>query len=207
MFSVLFAPFLISALSSPLIAQASTTDTFVAAHAQATSTQALVPFYSQFKDISSPKWQKVGCGIASLAMVLDFYSTSTPSVNSLLSQGIALGAYSSDGWTYAGLIGLAKKYGVHGESRILYSLSGNSAFTKLEADLMSGPVVASVHYKFDPKNPIPHLVVVTKVEDGMVYYNDPAASGGNKKISIDTFIKSWKKRYLVLRPAQVSVLS
>ena len=47
----------------------------------------------------------------------------------------------------------------------------------------------------------------TKIEDGMMYFNDPASSGGNKKISVDTFIKSWKKRYIVLRPAQVASLS
>ncbi len=198
MFSALSVVLMLSALLTPQVAHASTTidiDTGTAA----TSSVAAVPFYSQFKDISSAKWQKVGCGIASLAMVVDYFSTSTISVDKLLSQGITAGAYSEDGWTYSGLIALAKKYGLSGESRILYNLSSDAAFKKLKKDLQSGPVLASVHYKFDPKNPIPHLVVLTKIEGGMVYVNDPAAITGDKKIPVDDFIKSWKKRYIVLQ--------
>lgn len=32
-----------------------------------------VPF-SQFADISAPEWRKVGCGIASTAMIIDFFN-------------------------------------------------------------------------------------------------------------------------------------
>lgn len=171
----------------------------------ATTSMQDVPFYSQFKDISSPGWQKVGCGIASLAMVVDYFATSSVSVNKMLSEGIALGAYSSkNGWTYAGLISLAAKYRMQGESRILYNTSTENALAKLQSDLKSGPVLASVHYKFDPKNPIPHLVVINRIEQDSVYYNDPAAASGNKKITLAKFLAAWKKRYLVFRPAQES---
>lgn len=166
----------------------------------ATTTVPNVPFYSQFRDITSPKWQKVGCGVTSLAMVVDFYSTSTISVNKMLTQGIAAGAYSNAGWTYAGLISLAKRYGMQGESRILYQASSAKATKTLKEDLAAGPVIVSVHYKFDPKNPIPHLVVVNRIEGETVYYNDPAASGGDKKISVSDFLKAWKKRYIIIRP-------
>src|ERR1700690_2125492 len=81
-----------------------------------------VPFYSQFKDITSPTWQKVGCGVASLAMVIDYYEPAVP-VNTLLKQGIAAGAYlQSAGWTYKGLIQLAQKYGLSGNSYDLGAL-------------------------------------------------------------------------------------
>jgi len=57
----------------------------------------------------------------------------------------------------------------------------------------------SVHYTFKPTNPIPHLVIVTGVEDGKVYYNDPAEKSGNGSISIEQFQSAWKKRYIAIR--------
>lgn len=166
-----------------------------------TTTIPVVPFYSQFSDITSPKWQKVGCGITSLAMVIDYYKPAV-SVNTLLSQGIAAGAYLNNaGWTYKGLIGISRKYGLDGSSYDLGKLSSKAAFAEFEEYLKDGPVIASVHYKFDPKSTIPHLVVINGIKDGIVYYNDPAAKTGELQISTDTFLKAWKKRFVVVRPA------
>ncbi len=162
-----------------------------------------VPFFSQFRDISSAKWQKVGCGVTSLAMIINFYSPGVVSVNTLLTQGIAAGAYlQKAGWTYAGLIGLSEKYGFDGDSYDLGKLSTVSAFAQFKESLTGGPVIASVHYKFDPKSTIPHLVVITGVEDDIIYYNDPAAKEGEKEISTADFLKAWKKRFIVVRPAK-----
>ena len=167
----------------------------------ATTTAPLVPFYSQFKDITSPAWQKVGCGVTSLAMVIDYYEPAVP-VNTLLKQGVASGAYlPSAGWTYKGLIDLAKKYGLEGKSFDLGKSDSKTAFDEFKKQLKSGPLIASVHYKFDPKSTIPHLVVITGISGDILSYNDPAAKGGNGKISVDNFLKAWKKRYIVIRPA------
>src|SRR3989344_8293245 len=46
-----------------------------------------VPFYSQFSDIRDAKWQKLGCGIADLAMLIEFYKPGMVSVNTLLKEG------------------------------------------------------------------------------------------------------------------------
>lgn len=177
----------------------STTPALGTTPAVATST-ATVPFYSQFKDISSTKWQKVGCGIASLAMVVDYYRDDAPSVDTLLRQGIAAGAYSPAGWTYQGLIGLARRYGLSGQSYDLGGQSARVAFAQLTQQLAHGPVIVSVHYKFEPTNPIPHLVVIDRVDGDYLYYNDPAAKSGDLRISVDTFLKAWKKRFIVIRP-------
>ncbi len=161
----------------------------------------LVPFFSQFKDITSPKWQKVGCGVASLAMIINFYKNDTVSVDTLLEQGISSGAYlEKAGWTHAGLISLSKKYGLSGESYDFAKLSKTEALKKLQQDLIDGPVMASVHYKFDPKNPIPHLVVIDGIDGDTVYYNDPASTVGQKTIPVSKFLASWKNRYIVIRP-------
>lgn len=159
-----------------------------------------VPFYSQFNDISAPEWRKIGCGIASLAMLIDFY-TEKVTVDTLLKEGIASNAYLSDaGWSHAGLINLAKKHGLTGQSKSLASLGSDNAFAAFEKVVEEGPVMVSVHYTFEPTNPIPHLVVVNGVSDGLVYYNDPAEPSGGGSISVEKFRSSWKQRYIEIRP-------
>jgi len=180
--------------SSPLSAQAAATLTTKNEVAVA------VPFYSQFSDITSTKWQKVGCGVASLAMIIDYYKPAVP-VNTLLKEAIALGAYSDAGWTYSGLISASKKYGMQGNAYDLGSSDMKTAYAQFLTKVNSGPVIASVHYKLDPKSTIPHLVVIDSIKDGVVYYNDPAAKTGTKQISVVDFQKAWKKRFIVIRPS------
>ena len=163
----------------------------------------VVPFYSQFTDIHSSSWQKVGCGITSLAMVIDYYSQETISVDALLKQGVSSGAYNKTyGWIHKDLITLSKEYGLEGNSYDVSSLGKDTSLVKLESFLSEGPVIASVHYKFDPKSKIPHLVVLDGIRDGFVYYNDPAGKFGQKKISITDFQKAWKKKFIVIRPVE-----
>ena len=134
-------------------------------------------------------------------MVVDYYKPAV-SVDTLLTQGVAVGAYSKAGWTYAGLISVSKKYGLDGTSYDLAKSGTKVAFAQFKEKLKDGPVIASVHYKFDPKSTIPHLVVIDAIVDDVVYYNDPAAKVGNKQISTTDFLKAWKKRFIVIRPDQ-----
>lgn len=160
-----------------------------------------VPFFSQFTDITPVNWKKVGCGIASLSMLVDFYVPGAASVDELLQQGIAAGAYLTNaGWTHAGLINLSRQFGLGGESRSLASLSMTDAFNELTKVVNEGPVMVSVHYTFEPTNPIPHLVVVSGVRDGKVFYNDPAEVSGGGSLPIEKFKSAWKKRYISIRP-------
>jgi len=160
-----------------------------------------VPFYSQFTDIASPRWQEVGCGITSLAMVIDYYKPNAVSVNSLLKQGIAAGAYSKKyGWTTSGLIALSQKYGLNADFYDLSTFDGQTALTQMKTLLQSGPVMVSVHNRFNSKSKVPHIVVVNAMDNNVVYYNDPAAKTGDKQISITNFLKGWKERLIVVRP-------
>lgn len=160
-----------------------------------------VPFYSQFNDISQADWKKVGCGIASLAMLISYYEHETVSVDGLLKKGISNHAYlDSAGWVHSGLINLSHEYGLDGESKSVANLNMSEAFSELEKELETGPVMASVHYTFEPTNPIPHLVVVNGVSNGKVFYNDPAEENGGGSLSIEKFQKAWKKRYIAIRP-------
>ncbi len=160
-----------------------------------------VPFYSQFRDIREVKWQKLGCGIADLAMLIEFYKPGTVSVNTLLKEGIEAGAFlDGAGWKHKDLALLARPYGLEGANYDLSQEDMDTAFAKFEEFLQEGPVIASVHYTFDPKNKIPHLAVINGIEGGTIYYNDPAETSGGKKISVSNFKKAWKKRFIVIRP-------
>jgi ABC-type bacteriocin/lantibiotic exporter with double-glycine peptidase domain len=159
-----------------------------------------VPFYSQFSDIHAAEWQKLGCGIAALAMLIEFYKPGIVSVNTLLKEGIAAGAFiNGAGWSHKGLALLAGKYGLEGANYDFSRLDTNTAFAQFEKFLKEGPVIASVHYTLRPENPIPHLVVINGINDGVIYYNDPAEASVGKTISIPDFIKAWKKRFIVVR--------
>lgn len=162
-----------------------------------------VPFYSQFEDIQPLEWQKKSCGIASLGMVIEFYKPETVSVNKLLAQAIAAGAYQKDaGWKHKDLALLAESYGLDGNTYDLSKLSAITAFNQFKTFLKDGPVIASIYYKFDPKSPIPHLIVIDGISDNIIYYNDPSSNSGVKNISIAGFIKGWKKRFIVIRPKE-----
>ncbi|OIO31587.1 MAG: hypothetical protein COZ49_02950 [Candidatus Yonathbacteria bacterium CG_4_10_14_3_um_filter_47_65] len=160
-----------------------------------------VPFYSQFRDISDAEWQKRGCGIASLAMLIDFYKPGEVSADTLLDEGIASGVYQDGaGWKHQGLALLANDHSLRGVSYDLSSKDMDTAFAQLENALKDGPVIASVYYTFDPKSPIPHLVVVSGVDNDIIYYNDPSDTSGGGSISTVTFKRAWKKRYITVRP-------
>lgn len=161
-----------------------------------------VPFYSQFVDISDPAWKKLGCGVASLAMLIEHYEPQNVSVDTLLQQGIDSGAYLQNaGWTHQGLVDLSKRYGLTGSPQDLSGYTMDTAFSELSQALDEGPVIASVYYTFTPGHPIPHLVVLNGVKDGVVYYNDPAEPSGGGTISVADFKPAWKKRYIEIRPA------
>jgi predicted double-glycine peptidase len=160
-----------------------------------------VPFFSQFVDISSLSWKKVGCGITGLAMIIEYYKPGTASVNTLLVAGIRDGAYlRGQGWSHAGLIKVSQRYGFSGKAHNLSKKPGFAAFAQLKEDAKNGPVLASVHYKMEPDNPIPHIVVINDIDNDTVYYNDPATIGGGTKIGIADFLKAWKRKFIVIRP-------
>lgn len=161
-----------------------------------------VPFYSQLRDISEPKWKKLGCGIADLAMIIEFYNPGVVSVDALLQEGRAAGAFLEGvGWKHRDLALLSRKYGLDGTNYDWSHLKTDAALAQLAEILEDGPVIASVYYTFNPRNPIPHLVVINGIDGGTVYYNDPAAESGGKTISAADFMRGWKKKLIVLRPA------
>jgi hypothetical protein len=52
-----------------------------------------VPLFSQISDISSAAWKQKGCGVADVAMIVEFYKPNTTSVQKVLEEGLKAGAY------------------------------------------------------------------------------------------------------------------
>ncbi len=167
-----------------------------------------VPFYSQFTDITAPFWKKVGCGITDLTMIIDYYHPGVATVNEMLRKGLAAGAYDYNaGWIYQGLINLSHAYSLDGRYYDLSGLSQKAALARFESYLGTGPVILSVHYKFNPASTIPHLIVVNGISNNVVYYNDPATTVGTQAISLSRFLQGWKRKVIVIRPTSTAAAS
>ena len=161
-----------------------------------------VPFYSQFQDIPAIEWQKKGCGIASLAMAIGFYKPDAVSITTLLKEGLVSGAYVKNvGWSHKGLTDLVTNYGLIGEIHDFTKLKAQKALDGLRDVIDKGPVVASIHNKFDPSATLGHLVVLTGYDDQFIFYNDPSGTS-DRKISNANFLRGWKRRVISVRGSQ-----
>jgi len=165
-----------------------------------------VPLYSQVSDISSVAWQQKGCGVADVAMIVEFYKPKTTSVQKVLEEGIKGGAYVKNvGWSHAGLAALALKHGLVGKTFDFSPLKRLDAFSQFKKMVREGPLIASIHRGFDPKSPYGHLIVVTGFDERLVYYNDPGKRDGKRQVAIADFLSGWKKRLIVIRPPEEKV--
>ncbi len=159
-----------------------------------------VPLYSQISDISSVAWRQKGCGVADVAMIVDFYKPNTTTVQKVLEEAIKAGAYVKNvGWSHAGLAALAVKHGLVGKTVDLSIVKKEVAFSEFKNTVMEGPVIASIHRGFNPASPFGHLIVVTGFDDKLVYYNDPGKHDGIRTVPVADFMKGWKKRLIVIR--------
>ena len=159
-----------------------------------------VPLFSQISDITSLAWQQKGCGVADVAMIVEFYKPKTTSVQEILNEALKQGAYVKNvGWSHEGLAALAVKHDLVGKTVDLSSLKNTTALSQFKEIVKEGPVIASIHRGFNPKSSFGHLVVVTGFDEKLVYYNDPGKHDGIRNIAIADFTKGWKKRLIVIR--------
>lgn len=165
-----------------------------------------VPLFSQISDISSVAWKQKGCGVADVAMIVEFYKPKTTSVQEVLEEGLKSGAYVKNvGWSHSGLASLAVKYGLVGKTVDLSKSTSLTALDQFKDIVEEGPVIASIHRGFNPKSPYGHLIVVTGFDDKLVYYNDPGKREGIRTVAIADFTKGWKKRLIVIREPEEKV--
>ncbi len=163
--------------------------------------------YSQLLHISHPDWKPVGCGIVSLAMIIDFFLKKEIDVDVLLEQGLAAGAYLQDiGWKHAELAQLAERYGLHGKNFDLAALPSEEAYARMLPYLHRGPVMASIHNGFEESGG-GHLIVVTGEEGDEIHYNDPNSDDVRhieRIVPKDVFLKGWKRRFIIVSDSEIS---
>ena len=71
-----------------------------------------VPHFVQFYNIKDGKWQGRSCGIASLAMILDYYGLPCD-LDQLVKEGLKLDGYVRGvGWKHQAVVTLAKTQGL-----------------------------------------------------------------------------------------------
>jgi uncharacterized protein YvpB len=160
-----------------------------------------VPLYSQIRDISWTEWQQKGCGVADVAMIVNYYKPETTNVQAVLEAGIKSGAYVKNvGWSHTGLANLAKKYGLVGSEKSFYDFNKELALSEFKKVIDEGPAIASIHRNFDPKLSFGHLIVVTGYDDKFVYFNDPGKRDGIRSVPVSQFMNGWKRKLIVIRP-------
>lgn len=171
-----------------------------------------IPYYS----LSLLKgFEGSGCGIVSLAMVLDFISKKRTNIEKLKDEGLLVGArVSKYGWTQEGICSLARNKGLNAYFQEFRSVKvdlKNKSFKERGVLVNSGidkirdlikkntPVIVSVSKGFNG-NEETHLVVVTGFNEKGFYFNDSRIKTGGKSIftSFSKFKKYWRKRILVV---------
>lgn len=159
--------------------------------------------YSQYLDLKKTTWQKSGCGIASLGMVINFYKPKKKiDLNELYQKGLDLGGYLKGiGWRHQGIVDVAKNYGFK-QSRAfdLAKESLEKASAKLKRELKKGPVIVSVYSKYIVgRNG--HLVVLMGLTDKTALILNPDTRSRKRiaqEVSLDVFWPAWKKRFIVI---------
>ncbi|MFZ2072650.1 MAG: C39 family peptidase [Minisyncoccia bacterium] len=198
---------ILNGLTNPKINEIRPTTSIVAPIVAPVTMPYNVPLYSQIADISSVEWKQKGCGVADVAMIVNFYKPQTTTVQKVLEQGISSGAYQKNvGWKHDGLAALAKKYDLKGKVNDFSQLEKKTALNQFKDVIKEGPAIASIHRGFDPKSSFGHLIVITGFDETFVFYNDPGKHDGIRKVLITDFMKGWKRKLIVIRPLESDIL-
>jgi predicted double-glycine peptidase len=173
-----------------------------------------VPFISQHVGIGDHQWKWRGCGVASLAMAMAYWhqksaGNASEALDALIEKGLAIGAYREGvGWVHAGLVALAQHYGYRAEA-FDYADKGKTpktmaeAWELLAAALSKGPVLVSVFPGLNPERGGGHIVLVTGMDDQLVYFNDPeelTENDGKRLVALSVFEHGFKRRFITVTP-------
>ena len=166
---------------------------------------------SQYLDLKNKNWQKAGCGVVSLLMLMRYLQAGgknsnqrLPSADKLYQVGLNRRAYIKGvGWRHSGLVGLAKIYGFKNTKRYdLSKMSFDQSLTKLKLELKTDPVLVSVFSKYEPGRG-GHLVVLLSLSKTVAEVLDPdtkVQSAVYRKLSAQKFLSAYKSRFITVRP-------
>ncbi|MDE2019865.1 MAG: C39 family peptidase [Patescibacteria group bacterium] len=162
-----------------------------------------LPDISQYLDLPLKNWKARSCGIAALATVIGFWNGGTPDLKKLRQEAVAGHAYQKGvGWRHKELASLALRYGLKGKNFDWAPEPEKIAWKKFRQALKKGPVIASIHKDFKPRNG-GHLIVANRIRAGKIFYHEPASrtrKGIIRSVSVNKFKTGWKKRIIAVNP-------
>ncbi len=177
----------------------------------------IVPYYSQYLDVTDTVWQPRACGVACLKMLLDASGVETPPLDEMIKDGLALGANSPNGWLHDGLIALGAKYkGELFRKEFRKKDADSEASARLNSegiDVILGeleagrPVIVSAIKNFEIRNKF-HMVIVVgaEMEEGIVkgfYYHDPDSytktKGAYQFVLMGIFSTAWRRMAIFIK--------
>lgn len=159
-----------------------------------------VPHFVQYYNIKDDTWQGRSCGIASLAMVLDYYGKPCD-LNKLIRTALKKDGYIKGvGWKHQVIVDIAKDMGLDSKRT-----EEDKIENLIQALNKEEPVIISIHKNFDPAEG-GHLAVLCGyylANNELVgfYVNDPIGPQYKHKyqlVETDEFIKGWKKRAIYI---------
>jgi len=164
-----------------------------------------LPLVNQKTDTGDKKWANKTCGVCSLKMVLGYLNPKHKKlkVMSLVKKGLKKGGYMKNiGWKHSALVDLAADYGVKMRFQKIFLKKKKEKEGGLKfiiKNIKRGkPVIASVHYGFNPRRN-GHLVAVNGVRiSGKrvfgFYIQDPypTKKGNNYFVTKAEFLKGWR---------------
>lgn len=165
-----------------------------------------VPYSSQYLDIKDPHWVIRACGIANVKMALDYFGAHAPTLDKLIEEGVAMGAYGASGWYHDGLIAIAEKRGVEGFRE--EDMDTAQGLKKIRESLKTNTlvIVSVVQMLLGRKKYHQVLLVGYREESGNIkglFYHDPAATdrdaGKNLYVDVDVFKVYWRNKAIFLR--------
>lgn len=165
-----------------------------------------IPYVSQHADDIPQKWRTEVCALACVKMSIDHFAqissdVASPSMGTLLDEGLAMDGYTTHGWKHDTLLALCRMNGLVGSYREEFRDTASpqhelreKGFGKIRDTIKeSAPVIVSV--KTDKGF---HMVlIIGTTNDGFIVHD--SAQGPNISLSKKQFMERW--RGLVVFPA------
>ena len=145
-------------------------------------------------------WEKNGCGIACVGMVLTIAGKEY-TIENLIQETLHLKGYIEGiGWRHAALARTIANRNIPAYSQEFTSPNNDKTLfaigmKKIKEQVQSGnPVIVSVLRHFNPDATATHLVVITGIADDafIVQDSDYEEGGENIAVSFDRFAQAWR---------------
>ena len=162
----------------------------------------VVPYYSQYDDITDPLWKARACGVVSLSMLIAYHAKKSITPDEVLTRALSVHAFGPYGWKHDALIAVADTFDISVERYDIKEYSDERAVDFLDEALERGmPVIVSVSRRFEETlRDKYHQVVIVGRHKKDYFYHDPDYTnndGANRVVSAETLLSFWRRLALM----------